>query len=109
MKMWTRTRWGATMSHDPWTDLALPPTAATVSGRRVNAEIPWDFFWARDTAGKCLLILKHSAAATPEGRLPKLKGIDIDLLSYEGGDERTLTFRLLDSSHRDIFHRLCGD
>jgi len=97
------------MSHDPWADLASPLTANTVSARRVDADIPWHFFWARDFSGKCMLILTHSTDATTPGRLPNLKGIQLERVPSECGSQQSLTFRLLDSTHREIFHRLCTD
>jgi hypothetical protein len=96
------------MNPDPWIKLDLPRSKGTVTARRVDSDIAWNFFWARDTAGKCLLLLKHTSAAAPDAALPKLRGIEVDL-SHEPNDECMLTFRLLDSSHRDIFFRLCQD
>lgn len=96
------------MSPDPWIKLDLPRAKGTVTARRVDSNLPWNFFWARDVAGKCLLVLRHSSAASPDAALPKLRGIEIEL-SYESDDECILTFRLLDSSHCDIFFRLCQD
>jgi hypothetical protein len=58
------------MNPDPWIKLDLPQSKGTVTARRVDSNIVWNFFWARDTAGKCLLILRHSSAAAPDARLP---------------------------------------
>jgi hypothetical protein len=97
------------MSNDPWSDLEPPSAAAAIKGKRVNADIPWDFFWARGLDRKCLLVLGHRADNAPKGKLPKLKGIEIAVSEGETADRCMLVFRLLDSAHRDIFYRLCMD
>jgi hypothetical protein len=97
------------MIDDPWKDLAAPNAADAITARRVDADIPWGFFWARGVDHKCLLVLQHAADSTPHGRLPKLKGIEVAVLEANRDGDRMLVFRLLDSAHRDIFHRLCRD
>lgn len=102
-------RCAATMNDDPWRDLVAPTTADTVNARRVDADIPFNFFWARDIDQKCLLVLRHIAESAPAGRLPRLRGIEVTESASKGSDARTLSFRLLDSAHSDIFYRLCVD
>ncbi|MDO8586695.1 MAG: PD-(D/E)XK motif protein [Armatimonadota bacterium] len=97
------------MSNDPWKDLAPPNAADAINARRVDADIPWGFFWARGVDHKCLLVLQHATDSTPHGRLPKLKGIEVTVSEASGDGDHMLVFRLLDSAHRDIFHRLCTD
>lgn len=97
------------MSNDPWKDLAPPNAADAINAKRVDANIPWGFFWARGVDHKCLLVLQHDAASTPHGRLPTLKGIEVAVLDGNRDSDRMLVLKLLDSAHRDIFHRLCGD
>jgi hypothetical protein len=43
------------------------------------------------------------------GRPPKLKGLEVSSTADEGGGTRMLIWKLQDSGHRDIFHRLCTD
>jgi hypothetical protein len=97
------------MTDDPWNDLAPPTSAAAINARRVDANIPWGFFWARGIDRKCLLVLRHAAESTPTGRLPRLKGIEVVISEGDGDEGHMLVFRLLDSAQRDIFHRLCRD
>jgi hypothetical protein len=97
------------MTEDPWRDLAPPAAAETVNARRVDAKAPFDFFWARDADRNCLLVLRHRSESATSGRLPKLRGIEINESRNETSDQRTLSFRLLDSTHRDIFYHLCAD
>lgn len=94
---------------DPWDQLAIPSSTSTVTALRVDASLRWGFFWARDLENKCLLLLRRSADLAPDGRLPKLQGIEITDLPDEKGVERVLALRLMDSAQRDIFHQLCLD
>ncbi len=94
---------------DPWKELAAPETADALSARRVDASMPWGFFWARDADRRHLLLLRHGAEASPTGRLPRLKGIETTLSEQEADGSRLLALRLLDPAQRDIFHRLCLD
>jgi hypothetical protein len=97
------------MTDDPWNDLAPPTDAAAINARRVDANIPWGFFWARGIDRKCLLVLRHTAESSPPGHLPKLKGIEVAISDGDGDEGHMLVFRLLDSAQRDIFYRLCRD
>lgn len=97
------------MNNDPWKDLPPPSVADAINAKRVNADIQWDFFWARDINQNYLLILKHSASSTPQSRLPKLKGIELIISESTKAEERLLILRLLESAHREIFLRLCSD
>lgn len=97
-----------TMS-DPWDQLDPPSAASTVTALRVDSNLRWGFFWARDLESKCLLILRHPANLVPDGRLPRLQGIEVTDLPDEKGVERVLALRLMDSAQRDIFHQLCLD
>jgi hypothetical protein len=96
-------------SEDPWEGLAPPDVAEVINARRVNAAIPWDFFWARGQDGRYLLVLRHSMESTPAGRLPRLRGIEIREHVVAEHEPATLIFKLLDSAQKDIFHRLCQD
>jgi len=106
---WMTTKWWAAMSDDPWKDLTPPSSADALNARRVGAEMPWGFFWARGIDRRCLLLLRHAEDASPKLRLPHLKGIETALTDVDGDRNRTLVLRLLDSAQRDIFHRLCLD
>jgi hypothetical protein len=94
---------------DPWAELATPTAAATVTALRVDAGIPWGFFWARDHEKNCLLILRHSAETLPNGRLPRLQGVEISDSFDEHDSARVLSLRLVDFGQRDIFQQLCLD
>lgn len=103
-------RWKATMSNaDPWNDLEPPSSVDAINAKRIDADIPWGFFWARGVDRKCLLVLRHAPDSAPRGRLPKLKGIEITASAGDNSDSCILIFKLIDSAHRDIFYRLCKD
>ena len=106
---WTRKTWPAMTTNDPWKELAAPETTNALSARRVDASMPWGFFWARDADRRHLLLLRHDAEASPTGRVPRLKGIETTLSEREADGSRLLALRLLDPAQRDIFHRLCLD
>lgn len=104
-----KTRSAATSNEDPWRDLAPPSAANAINAKRVDAEVPWGFFWARGIDGKCLFVIQHTVDATPSSRLPRLQGVEVSDSEWVDGDSRILVFRLEDSAHRDLFHRLCLD
>ena len=55
-----------------------------------------------------LLGLRHSKGLAPEGQLPNLRGVRVELADFEE-DVDILMFRLVDSAHAEIFHRFCLD
>ena len=105
----TRTRWKAMMGNDPWEEIDTPSIADSVAARRVDANLPWDFFWARGVDGRVLLTLRHSAASAPTAQLPRLRDIEVTLAPPDESDTQLLAFKLLDSNQRDIFQTLCED
>lgn len=97
------------MIEDPWKDLVPPNAVDAINARRVDACIPWGFFWARGIDRKCLLVLQHAMESMPHSRLPKLKGLEVTDADGNDKTNRILIFKLIDSAHRDIFYRLCKD
>jgi hypothetical protein len=77
--------------------------------RRVNESALWDFYWARDSDGRNLLVLRAAGGAMPRTRLPQLRGVDVFVESGEANDKSSLIVRLLDAASQDIFHQLCID
>ena len=68
----------------------------------VDANLPWDFFWARGLDGRVLLTLSHATGSAPTTTLPRLRDIEVTLSPPDD-------FKLLDSNQRDIFQTLCRD
>jgi hypothetical protein len=97
------------MSENPWNELEPPSDANTITARRVDASLPWDFFWAKDLDGASLLVLRHNVGSKYRGKVPKLKGVEISIREFADSDAVLLVFRLLDAAQRDLFHRLSAD
>ena len=97
------------MNEDPWKDIAVPAGIDAFSAKRVDPDVAWDFFWGRAVDRSCLFVLSHSASTAPMGRLPKLKGVEVNDVGRGLGPDRMLIFKLIDTAHRDIFERLCRD
>jgi hypothetical protein len=97
------------MTNDPWHD--IPPSANTTmfSARRVDASLSFGFFWAKGTDNRCLLMLQHNSESSARQRLPRLKGIEVTLSDGESRGTSFLVLRLMESSNRDLFYRLCLD
>ena len=94
---------------DPWEDLKPPSVANAINAKRVDAESPWGFFWARSIDDRCLFVIQHAAESAPTGRLPRLQGVEVSESTGPDGAGRVLVFKLHESVHRDLFHRLCLD
>lgn len=97
------------MTDDPWKGIPPPNADDAITALRVDEDIPWGFFWARDVDRKCLFVLQHTAESIPQGHLPKLKEIEVTCSTGKGDLDQMLVFKLLDTAHRDIFQRLCMD
>lgn len=65
------------MSSDPWRSLSVPVGAEAASARRVDAAGRWNFFWAKDVAGRYLLLLEYQGLLEAVPSLPRLHGIGL--------------------------------
>ncbi len=97
------------MGEDPWAEIDPPSIADSVAARRVDANLPWDFFWARGVDGSVLLTLRHATGSAPTTHLPRLRDIEVTLSPPDESDTQLLVFKLLDPNQRDIFQTLCRD
>lgn len=97
------------MTDSAWAGLVTPGCFNAVSARRVDADLAWDFFWARSSDRNYLLMLRHGSQSSPRDRLPQLKGIDVVDTPSGGADDVVLVLKLRDASQLDIFERLCRD
>ncbi len=96
------------MTSDPWAEIPRPRSAGELSARRVDENVAADFFWARDSAGRFMLLLQHAAEFPSDLRFPKLRGVEIARAVISDG-RRHLRFILTDSDQKDIFSELCRD
>ena len=97
------------MTENPWAEIEPPSLANWVAARRVDADLPWDFFWARGPDGGVLLTLHHATESAPATRLPRLRDIEVTLGPPDESNTQILAFKLLDQSQQDIFQTLCRD
>jgi len=97
------------MSDDPWSEIAASSAVGAINARRVDAGGQWNFFWAKDSDRHCLLLLRHRQFEGEARSLPKLRGIEVTDATPKSDGSHALVIRLLESSQRDIFHRLCLD
>ena len=104
-----RMRCRVMMAENPWREIQPPSIADSVNARRVDAELPWNFFWARGADRSVLLTLRHAEESAPVTPLPKLRGIEVTLSPPDQANTRILALKLLDSNQQDIFHSLCRD
>ena len=97
------------MTENPWSDIEPPGFASSVNARRIDAELPWNFFWARGADGTVFLTLRHAAESAPTTPLPKLRDIQVTHSPRDDAGTRILALKLLDTSQQDIFLALCRD
>ena len=97
------------MTENPWAEIKPPSLATSVAARRVDADLPWDFFWARGADGGVLLTLHHATESAPATRLPRLRDIEVTLGPPNESNTQILVFKLLDQSQQNIFQTLCRD
>ena len=96
-------------TENPWREIEPPSIAHSVNARRVDAELPWHFFWARGADRGVLLTLRHAAESAPAAPLPKLRDIEVTLSPPDHTNAQILVLKLLDPGQQDIFHTLCQD
>ena len=96
-------------TENPWREIEPPNISHSVNARRVHAELPWHFFWARGADRNILLTLRHAAESAPGTPLPKLRDIEMTLSQPDHSNTRILAIKLLDPGQQDIFHALCQD
>ena len=94
---------------DPWRGIARPDRIDSVTAHRASGSSRWDLFWGVDTEQTCLLMLRFQRGAQVSQQLPKLRGLTVERRSPAADPDDVLVLRLLESEHREIFHRLCLD
>ena len=53
--------------------------------------------------------MHHAPAHSPNNKLPRLRGLDIEVRKPDTGEKAILVLRLKEMEQREIFHRLCID
>lgn len=95
------------MDNDPWAQISKP-IEARYTGRRADSEHPYNFFWARDLEGRCLLVFEYPNTITIRDRRPRLREIRIVEPRIDSEPGRFI-LELTHSENREIFHQLCLD
>ncbi len=98
-----------TTDSDPWTDIEPPELDEKINANRVDSKLQWNLFWARDINRSCLLVFGFACDSAPSQRLPRPRGLELELAKPDQNSRQTLVLRLTDAQNRDIFHRLCLD
>ncbi len=96
-----------TEANDPWSGINPPDETANLSAKRIDGRLRWDYFWAVDTKGNCLMLIQHGKEHQPQGRLPKLNGLQVEVLAGGDSPRAHLAIRLEDRAQRSLFHRFC--
>lgn len=97
------------MPRDPWSSIARPPSESAITALRVDEHHPWDFFWGKDSDGKCLLVFRHTSLSNALPRTPQLRELEVKHLPRGNVNQDTLMIRLVDADLRDVFLTLCED
>lgn len=94
------------MSADPWESIGQAKDSFTL--RRVDPGHPADFFWGKDSEGRCALILVVDADVKVDEPRPVLNGIKIiEASDHDGQNAFVLVLRRDDD--RELFRHLCDD
>ena len=66
-------------------------------------------YWAVDAQRHCLLILQRGSGDSRSHRLPRLRGLSVEVSASEDGLGERVVIRLTDDEQRELFHRFCVD
>lgn len=95
---------------DPWVKIKAAE-ASRINARRISGagSSNWSLYWAVDAQRHCLLILQHVSAQHHSQRLPRLRGLSVEISPTESGSGERVIIRLTDGEQREVFHRFCLD
>ena len=96
-------------TEDPWSIIIPPVRNARISAMRVEHRTPWNLYWALDADHHPLLILQHGSGLRRSGRLPKLRGLRVEIIPAENSSAERIVIRLTDREQKEIFLRFCHD
>jgi len=90
---------------NPWDNLDAA-ASGHISSRRVWAEYPYDFYFAKDSAGKYMLVFSLSQPVVRHKKI-LLNGITVSIVPV--GDSPSIVLLLKDSTDWPIFLKICID
>ncbi|MDH7453135.1 PD-(D/E)XK motif protein [Luteimonas composti] len=93
------------MSSDPWSELGS--VTQRLIGQRVAAEHPLDIYWVKAADGAPGLLFRGVDPARVPYRLPKPRGLSLEVEEGQDGFEARMFLREPDD--RDVFLTLCND
>lgn len=94
------------MKPDPWEEIGKTDEGLNI--RRVDALHPANFFWGRDTDGRCALVLVIGPGVSVDDPRPVLNGIEIiEAPDQDGKNAFVLVLRR--EEDRELFRHLCDD
>jgi len=88
-----------------WENLDTPDRGQ-ISSRRVGVDYPYDFYFAKDSAGKCMLVFSLSKTPGKQGKI-LLNGILVDNIPIGGAPSIVLTLK--NNADWPIFSKICLD
>ena len=97
------------MSEDPWSTISPPVRSARISAVRIGHRMPWNLYWAVDDDRNPLLILQHGRGLGRFGRLPRLRGLRVEVMPADSSSEDRIVIRLTDREQKAVFLRFCHD
>ena len=97
-----------TETGDPWREIEVPKEDNTLNVRRADVRHSLDYWFARDFLGRYVLCFDTTGKVPVESAIPKLAGIDVNMLPFSDASCR-LVLTLLESEQLDIFRALCFD
>lgn len=96
---------------DPWNEIRPPEKTGDISARRIPSigSHEWGLYWAIDSQRHRLLILQHRSLHRPSHRLPKLRGLKVEVFPTEDEAGGRVVIRLMDHELSEVFLRFCLD
>ncbi|GHV30955.1 hypothetical protein AGMMS4952_18760 [Spirochaetia bacterium] len=92
-------------NEDPWEALENP-SAGLISSRRISADYLYDFYFAKDSSAKYMLVFSLSKPAEIHDKI-LLNGITVGNISADGNPSITLTLK--NNADWQIFLNVCLD
>jgi len=93
-------------NENPWENLEAPTNSSRVSSRRVGEDYPFDFYFAKDSASKYMLVFSLTQPAEIKEKI-LLNGISVANASAGGTPAITLTLK--NNADWPIFSKICLD
>ncbi|MDR3345572.1 MAG: PD-(D/E)XK motif protein [Campylobacteraceae bacterium] len=92
-------------NENPWENLETP-SVGLISSRRISANYPYDFYFAKDSTSKYMLVFSISKPAKIRDKI-LLNGISVGSISAGGSPSITLTLK--NNDDYPIFLKICLD